>query len=197
MLTYFASTQSVDDFTELFAETGFFESCSIVLWLIAAAVIPLRARPLRKDHAVFVLLFLFCAMREADWHKKFTGEGIFKLKYYLQSVAPLSEKLLAALAALLFFGVFGYSLYLFYRQIRSARRWTEPDRVILLGIIIFLITKVLDRCASVLNKSFDIQVSPHVKRYLIAYEEGCEMLTPLFFALALFWPGYRHSRQTT
>jgi hypothetical protein len=197
MLTYFATTKSDDDFTHLFAETGFFESFSLILWLIAALMVPIRARPLRRDHAVFSLLFLFCALREADWHKKFTGGGIFKLKYYLQSVAPLSEKLLAALVALLFFGVLGYSLYLFYRQVRSARRWTESDHIILMGIIMFLITKVLDRCASILNKSFDIQVSPHTKRYLTAYEEGGEMLTPLFFIIALFWPGFREKEQPT
>lgn len=189
LLTYFAATMPDEQFLPLFSETGFFETFSIVFWLVAALVVLLKASPLSRTHVAMALFFVLCAMREADWHKKFTSDGIFKLKYYTKSLAPLTEKIPAACVLLLFIGLLLYLLMCGFRYLRIAEnRRKEAVWLFILGVGLFFSGKILDRSTSVLAESFDIIVSLHSKRYISAYEEGLEMVTPIFFGLAFFWP---------
>ena len=189
MLTIFAATMPDAQFVPLFSETGFFEKFSIISWLIAALVVIVKVSPLRRIHFAVATLFVLCAMREADWHKKFTAEGIFKLKYYTKSMAPLAEKIPAACVLLLFIGLVIYALICGYRYLRTAEnRRSEGLWIMVLGVGLFFFGKILDRCTSVLAESFEIMLSPNTKRYIAAYEEGLEMITPLVFAIAFLWP---------
>jgi hypothetical protein len=173
----------------LFSEEGFFEEFSIVLWVVAALVVIIKGSPLRSIHFAVATLFVLRAMREADWHKKFTTEGIFKLNYYTKSVAPLTEKIPAACVLILFIGLVIYSLFSGYKYLRSAEnRRCEALWVMVLGVALFFFGKILDRSNSVLAESFGIILSNDMKRFIGAYEEGLEMVTPLLLALAFLWP---------
>lgn len=188
LLSYFAATMTATGFHTLFSETGFFESFSILFWIVAAIAIVLKAKPLRGLHVAAAVLFLLCAMREADWHKKFTTDGIFKLKYYTKSLAPLAEKIPAAMVVLLFIGLVVYALVCGYRYVRSKDKCCSDSLILMiLGGALFFLGKILDRSASILEKSFEIVISPNTKRFIYAYEEGLEMITPLMFVIAFVW----------
>jgi hypothetical protein len=189
MLTCIVTILPEEQFLLLFSETGFFEKVSILAWLIVALVILLTFPPRRRIHYGLSALFVMCSMREADWHKKFTTDGIFKLRYYTKSIAPLAEKIPAACVLLLFIGLTLYALISGFRYLRTAEnRRNEAVWIMFIGIGLFFLGKILDRSSSLLEKSFNILVPSATKHYIAAYEEGFEMITPLVIALAFVWP---------
>jgi hypothetical protein len=134
-------------------------------------------------------------MREADWHKKFTAEGILKIKYYTRSAAALSEKIPAAFVSLLFIALIVHALISGWNYVKTkAHLKQESTWIMIAGIGLFFVGKILDRSVSILTGSFDPTLSPWLKKIIAAQEEGLEMLTPLLIALAFFWPN-PHSNQ--
>lgn len=192
LLFFLAATLDDERFIYLFSEAGFFEECSIIAWISAALVVMHRAwlshGTKKVSNLAHAALFLLCAMREADWHKKFTTEGILKLKYYTRSAAALSEKIPAAIVSLLFIGLVIHGLVQCFRfaRIRS-NLYLESPWVMMAGISLFFIGKILDRSVSVLTETFALTVSPFVRKCIAAQEEGLEMLGPILMALSFFW----------
>jgi hypothetical protein len=191
----FCLAATFDDvtFRGLFSEEGFFEECSIIAWMIAAVVVLRRAWQScgidKASYLAHAVLFLLCAMREADWHKKFTADGILKIKYYTRSAAALSEKIPAALISLLFITLVIHGLVRCFRYAKIKPHLSlESTWVMMTGISLFFVGKILDRSISVLTETFGVTVSPFVGKIIAAQEEGLEMVGPLFIALAFFWP---------
>lgn len=175
---------------KIFSEQGIFEQFSIVAWIAAGAALLFRHRASSPGHAWSMALLCFlCAAREDDWHKKFTTDGILKLKYYTKTIAPLSEKIPAALVALLFLLLIGYATGIAYRTLRQGL-WRESTAVqlSLLGIALFFVGKVLDRSISLIDEFFHVKVPNSIGHYIGAYEEGFEMWSPLLFTVAALWP---------
>lgn len=202
LLFCLALTFEDEKFRALFSEEGFFEECSIVALIFAAIVVVRRAWQCRGiDKASYLAhagLFLLCAMREADWHKKFTTDGILKIKYYTRSSAALSEKIPAALISLLFITLVIHALVRCFRYARIRSHLAlESTWVMMIGISLFFVGKILDRSISVLTETFGVSVSPFVKKLIAAQEEGLEMLGPVFIALAFFWPSNATDRTNT
>lgn len=193
LLGYLALTSNDTRFTEIFSETGFFEQCSIITWILAAMVACGRAWKRRSKamlaNFAHAMLFMLCAMREADWHKKFTAEGILKIKYYTRSAAALSEKIPAAFISLFFIALIVHALISGWNYVKTkAHLKQESTWIMIAGIGLFFVGKILDRSVSMLTGSFDLTLSPWLKKTIAAQEEGLEMLTPLLIALAFFWP---------
>jgi hypothetical protein len=188
MLSMLATFLRDETFQPLFIESGFFEQYSIVAWLVAAVAAMIFSKSQRWHHGAIAMLFVLCAAREADWHKKFTTDGIFKVRYYTNSVAPLAEKMIAAFVLFLFIGLVIYSLYFCVRYFRSSADWRNA-RVYFafVGVSLFFVAKVLDRSVALLQQLFQITVSVSWGRYTQAYEEGFELLGPLCFAMAFAW----------
>jgi hypothetical protein len=190
LLGYLCATVPDEQFWPMFSEQGWFEILSIVFWLLAAVCTALKARSFSSIQATAACLFVFCALREADWHKKFTLDSMSKLKYYTKSAAPFSEKLIAA-------GVMAVFVWLVLRVIWQSLPYLRSssilrqERVWLMvsGAVLFVGGKILDRALSILSKSFNVIVSADTKRIVSGYEEGLEMITPLLFLLVCFWPG--------
>lgn len=174
----------------IFSESGIFEKFSIVAWITAGLCLLIR----HSKSAPFLaggmsLLCFLCAAREDDWHKKFTADGILKLKYYTKTVAPLSEKIPAALIALIFLALIFYATYLAYRCWRLGTwRNHRAQQLTILGIALFFVSKTLDRSISLLHELAQIDVSDAIGRMIGAYEEGFEMWSPLLFTVAALWP---------
>lgn len=187
VLTCLALSHADEPFLHLFSESGFFERCSVVLWVLAGTVLLARARPLTRPRIAIALLCFSCALREADWHKKFTADGIFKVRYFTHAQASLTEKLIAAVVVLFFGFLVVYVARSIYRSMRATKfRITSAHFITALGLFFFVISKILDRTASVLQKSLHIITSSEMKRFIIPYEEGLEMIAPLLFALSFF-----------
>lgn len=174
----------------LFSEQGFFEQFSIIAWIAAGLALLFRHRASSPHLAWSMTLLCFlCAAREDDWHKKFTTDGILKLKYYTKSVAPLSEKIPAALIASVFLLLIGYATVIAYRALRSGLwRASTSVQLSLFGIALFFVGKVFDRSISLIDEFFHIKVPYSIGHYIGAYEEGFEMWSPLLFTVAALWP---------
>jgi hypothetical protein len=181
-----------DPFHWLFSEQGPFEILSIGFWLLLAAscfALPgLPRRPLLAPG----LAALLAAAREADLHKAFTVESIFKSHYYLRSPAPPGEKLVAGIVALAVLSLVAHVLIAGMRQLRRqhALRF-EWGRTLLLGVVLVFACKALDREQSVLGDWFGIGFPPLLRRLNAAFEEGYECLLPVLFLVALVQVQYR------
>ena len=193
-LSYLALTLTEARFVEVFSETGFFEEFSIVAWLLAAisavaCIMPRFSVSRLLQFGAYALLCVMCAMREADWHKKFTSDGILKLRYYTTSDASLTEKVPAAIVSALCLGLVAPAMIRSYLYLTDRKQLSqEATWVMLGGIFLIFFGKILDRSISVMTETFHIAVSPMMKQIISAQEEGLEMLTPLMIAIAFFWP---------
>ena len=180
-------------FARTFSEAGLFEQGSIAAWVLTAFVASKTAwqgeRIKRTSHCAHAILFIMCAMREADWHKKFTADGILKIKYYTRSAADMYEKIPAALISLLFIGLMIHALTRCVRHAKvKSNLLRESTWVMMTGISLFFVGKILDRSISILTETFGLNVAPLLKKIIGAQEEGLEMLGPLFIAIAFLWP---------
>ena len=185
-ITVLVVTQPDSVLHELFSETGFFETASIYLWGLAAVAVPICLRPVGLRESAITLFFVLCALREADWHKKFTVTGISKMNYYTKTDAPLVEKFLAAMVVGLFILLVAYLIVSFFKQFR--RRESLDVRATFIacaGLFVLFLTKALDRSLSMIKRRVGIQFSDQFKHYVGAYEEGLEMVAPLLFLVAL------------
>jgi hypothetical protein len=183
----------------LFSEEGFFEQFSIVAWITAGIALLIRhtTDAPRLASGMSLLCFL-CAAREDDWHKKFTADGILKIKYYTKSAAPLTEKIPAALISLIFIALIFYATYLAYLAWRSGTwRCRRAQQLTILGIALFFVGKILDRSISLLDELLHITVPAAMGRMIGAYEEGFEMWSPILFTVAALWPNHRPTAAPT
>ena len=187
LLAVLPLVQSAENLHYTFSEVGPFEQLSIAAWLFAALVIVMRIRPLGMRAWAFALLFACFAAREADWHKAFTADSILKSNYYRHAVAPLSEKIAAFIVAVAFIALIIYAGIVIFRFLFLQRGWrSRAGFWLLLGTMLVVLGKVLDRAPAVLHEEFGIMLSPIVGRYAGAFEEGLEMLHPLILAWSVW-----------
>src|SRR5690606_39133983 len=102
-------------FEHFFSEEGPIETASTVFWLVAAVVVLARVRPPGRRAWAFALLYVVFAAREAQLHRAFTADSIFKSSYYRRSAAPFEEKLVAGLVAIAILLLLVYVLWVVVR----------------------------------------------------------------------------------
>jgi hypothetical protein len=174
------------DFARIFSEQGPFETLSIATWMFAALVVLVATPPLGPVASMFSLLFIACAAREADWHKKFTADSILKSNYYRYTDAPGGEKVLAALAALVFIGMIVGAGFIILRFLVRQDGWRSGAGIwIIIGGALIVLGKVLDRAPAELALA-GFPISTGAKLYASAFEEGLEMIHPLILAWAVW-----------
>lgn len=174
-------------FRYAFSEEGPFERMSIVAWLFAALLIILRIRPLGMRAWAFALLFLSFAAREADWHKAFTADSILKTNYYKHAVAPLGEKVIAFVVAIAFIVLIVYVGISVLRFLFRQGGWKSRSGFwLMLGAVLVVMGKVVDRAPAVLAEEYGIVLLPIVGHYVAAFEEGLEMLHPFIMAWSIW-----------
>ena len=168
------------------AESGPIETLSIGLHLLGASLLLVSALFLGDRGFAWrwaVILALFAA-READWHKKFTTEGIFRSSYYVRSEAPIIERvvvgfvlLLIAYVALSF--VFG-NLGRFLRAINSRTRWVMFG---LIGLLLLISGKSLDAMTWI-TRAIGTDWRPQISTINL-FEEIAEMTGALLLCVAV------------
>ncbi len=178
------------DFLWLFSEQGPFEILSIGFWLLLAALcFSLPGLPRRPWGSGIVAMV--AAAREADLHKAFTTDSLFKTHYYLKSAAPLLEKLVAGVVALLALAAVVYVLVAGARYIRRTEAWRHDwGKTVLYGIVLLVASKLLDRMEAVTADWFGLHFPLMLHRFVAAFEEGVECLLPVLFIAALL--GYQY-----
>lgn len=185
MLSALALWVPEEHFFWMFSEAGPFEELSIVFWLILAGLCFVVPGVSRRALAVPGLLAIIAAAREADLHKAFTLESMFKSHYYLKSAAPLMEKAIAAVVALTILALLAYALVLGWRQVRRGAWQLDWARTAMLATAGLFVCKVLDRMKSVVGEWTGYVFSMTSTRFIAAFEEGFECAMPVLFMIAL------------
>jgi len=174
----------------LLAEGGFYESLSVVGYLlcIAALIWTLRGAVLRVWYLPLVLAVM--AARELDLDKSLFTRGLFKARQYTGDDVPLGERLVAALIlAIIVWAI----LLMLWRHVRpflaalfQGRAWAGA---VLLGIGFTVLYKLLDGIARKLAP-LGIEISADAERTAFVVEEIGELGIPvMFLAAILLWPG--------
>lgn len=170
-----------------FSEEGPFERLSIVAWLVTAAVVIVRIRPLGARAWAFALLCLVFAAREADWHKTFTGESFLKNSFYRNVARPFEERLMAGAVAVLLVALLLYAGFVIARFLFLRGGWRSRSGAWLMaGTALVVIGKVLDRLPATLSVDYGIELGPMVHLYAAAFEEGLEMIHPLILGWSVW-----------
>lgn len=171
-------------FHAAFSETGPFERLSLLAWIAAAAVVLVRIRPFGLPAAAFTLLYLLFAAREADLHKAFTTRSISKLNYYKDSSIAVSERVLAAVAAVAILLLICYAAYRVVRFLARGGWRTRTGSWLLIGWTLLVLGKILDRSAAVVTQTFHVVRPSWVIGVTDSFEEGLELATPVLLALS-------------
>ncbi len=178
-------TLSEAAFRWIFSETGPVEILSLVFWMLASIVVLAVARPATGRTWAFAIMYLVFAAREADLHRAFTADSMFKSGYYRHVAAPLTEKLVAGLVAITILALLLYFLWVSFRFLFAQGGWrTRSGAWLLAALALIFFVKVLDRAPATLEEDYGIVVSRMTDRYAAAYEEGLEMVLPLLFAVS-------------
>ena len=176
--------------TTLLAEGGFYESLSVVGYIlcILALVWTLRGAVLRVWYLPLVLAVM--AARELDLDKSLFTRGLFKARQYTGEGVPLGERLIAALILALIVTAILLMLWRHARPYLTAlfrgRAWAGA---VLLGIGFTVAYKLLDGIARKLAP-LGIEISADAERTAFVVEEIGELGIPvMFLAAILLWPG--------
>ena len=176
--------------TTLLAEGGFYESLSVVGYIlcILALVWTLRGAVQRVWYLPLVLAVM--AARELDLDKSLFTRGLFKARQYTGEGVPLGESLIAGLILALIVTAILLMLWRHARPYLTAlfrgRAWAGA---VLLGIGFTVAYKLLDGIARKLAP-LGIEVSADAERTAFVVEEIGELGIPVMFLVAiLLWPG--------
>ncbi len=133
-----------------------------------------RGSPL--DWLMLAFVYLVYLMREADFHKAFSGESLTKLDTYSMLEVPLELRITAAIVLLCMTGILIYFLLRYSRSIFSSIARGENWAIaLLLWFLLLLCSQIFDRSISTSGT--------HWK--LTAVEELLEVSAALFAVFAI------------
>ncbi len=175
---------------KIIREGGPIENAQVILYITGGIIAWVYARRrIWTDGLYGSFILLLFAMRELDFQKKFTGISITRTKYYFNSDASLTSKLLFGVIVC---GIILFVLFFlfknaphFLRAIRSRVAWAHSA---LAGIVCILLTQLIDSAPRLLD-SIGVETFHKFHLYKNAVEELCELSIPFFFVNALLLYG--------
>jgi len=171
----------------IIGEDGPIESASVFFYFLGAVVSWILAKKkfLGCSYSAGFILSLF-ALRELDFHVRFTTMGIFKTRYFLSPDVPWSEKvivtaiLLSILLLLLKFITANWRIFI------TAIRDRKPYAISLLsGILLLPISKLLDSSPRIIMQNVGLKLHAKVVFVCSYFEETLELAIPILFLIAL------------
>lgn len=93
---------------------------------------------------VYIFLMLAAAARELDWHKEFTQDSIFKIKFYTESNAPLVEKTGGLIFVFLLLASLIYLIIKLFKNRHQIRLSNSPFILSILGLGSLVAAKTID-----------------------------------------------------
>jgi hypothetical protein len=176
----------------LLAEGGPVELASL-LFLAAAGLMALGrlARRQRGSWGAAAALLLVGALRELDFHNRFTSRAISQLRFYTSAEVPWIEKaLVVPLLALL-----GYAALRVWRPTRVALRdGRGVDPAVVFGVGLWLLALGADRLVRVLVAELGRDALGGLAFTAFLFEETAELWAAALFFLAVAspWTGRAH-----
>ena len=126
-------------------EHGIVESATALAYFLAAAVV--AARPLVFRRVALAAIPLFCALRELDLHKRWTGETALRTSYWLEREFPLSAVETGMAAGLAVFAFLILSAFVLYGRefILAVRKRDFAAVQLLLAVLIVIASKIVEK----------------------------------------------------
>ncbi len=200
-VAWFLSRMPWEDAYHARTEEGIIEELTLVFYGLALLLCIAIAIVKRWKKGFYgAIVFLAFALRELDFHNRFTPENIDSTRYWRSVDVPLLQKLFVAI---LIAGLV-YALVMFlkggFRTIREDLRNRRAYAVTVVGIVVFMaasmvIDKQLD--TDIIDKATEITGWVRWILFLSLAEETIEMGIPILACLALVqWAGMRENRRS-
>ncbi len=168
-------------------EDGVVEILSALGYFLAALQILLKGKwsYVAKYHYFFILIIMF-GLRELDFDKKFTTMGIFKIKFYLSSSVPTSEKLIGLLVISLIVYICITIIKNHSKDFFTKVKALSPIHIgVLIIFLVLLFSKAIDGLARKLGQ-LNIIIDQQTSIYFEVIEEILELGIPLLIMATLF-----------
>ena len=174
----------------LLAEGGFYESLSVLGYLLCIAALVWRLRGAIRQVWYLPLILAVMAGRELDLDKALFTRGLFKARQYTGADVPMAERLIAGLILALILAALVTLLWRHARPFAVALvRGQAWAGAVLLGIGFTVAYKLLDGIARKLAP-LGVEVSADAERTAYVVEEIGELGIPvMFLAAILLRPG--------
>lgn len=169
----------------LYSEAGPYEVFSVGLWFVLAPAAWLNSALSTRTRITAGITALLLGARELDLHKSLFSTSFIKTSFYKSETIPFQDKIMGALLLIAIIALIVQLGMSFFRHLRQRGVNDLPTLLLVIGLILGILCKVLDRFASQMRELFAIQVDPASRQFIGALEESFEMALPLFLILAL------------
>ena len=168
-------------------ENGPIENLSALGYLIGFAWLCIRAFRTANPTSFWSGLILLClALRELDFHDRFTTMGIFKSRYYLSGAVPLPEKLIVtAIVLTLLIGMFLYTRKHYAHFLAACKERQTWALSIATAIFLAILTKSFDRLNEELSEFIFALSGISTEKLFKISEEVLELGIPILLLLAI------------
>ena len=162
------------------------ETLSALGYFLAALLMIVRGKwaYIKKYHYFFMLVLLF-GFRELDFDKRFTTMGILKIKFYLSSSVPLSEKMIGLFVITVLFYILFSIVKNYYKDFFLNIKNLSP--VYMGSLLIFLVLLVAKTMDGLSRKLADLGfvMEEQLVSYFELIEEILELGIPLLIISTL------------
>lgn len=176
-------------------EDGPIEMGSAVGYFLAACWLCIEHFRGRLNHGFYSGLFVLgLALRELDFHDRFTTMGIFKTLFYVSPKVPSLEKIIASVIVLSLVAAFILYLKTYGPRFMQALRKKDISAIcVVIAIAFACVSKTLDRCSDEINGFF--MSFPHLDSATVVSvsEEVLELGIPLFILLSVYYGAVKMS----
>lgn len=166
-------------------EGSVIERASVVLWILAAACLPILLRGINLAVLAGMGVCLAAAAREGDLHGGLTGLSVLKVRYYGDAAHPIWERALAGLVVVTVVAcVVIVVIAVCQRAARSGwwrRTWVQlAVAVAALGVL----TKVIDSAPAPIMKA-GVELPLKLREMLGSVEEHLELMLPILVIVTI------------
>ncbi|MFN2355854.1 MAG: hypothetical protein ABR512_15205 [Desulfopila sp.] len=175
---------------EAVRENGPIEIISAVLYfLFILLIVYFNATGFLSTSIVPGVFALLLALRELDFHARFTTMGMFKIKFYLSPEVPFEEKIIVVLFNI---AVISYGIAYLKKVTPGFLRALSARKIyafsIICGLVCMVVSKLLDGNSEVFEFLLGMEEGD-LGFYCVILEECLEMFIPIFFIRALIQYG--------
>lgn len=168
-------------------ENGPIENLSALGYILGAIWLFIRSFRIRNYDCLWSgVIILFLALRELDFHVRFTTMGIFKSRYYLSGDVPFGEKIIVTfiVSAMLITLIWFFSKHWKHllSEIVKGKTWALS---VATAIVLAVFTKMLDRLNSELSEFILKFTQIPTERLFQISEEVLELGIPILLLLAI------------
>lgn len=180
-------------------ENGPIENVSVAGYFLGAIWVSyLGFKNKASNHYLSAVLLIGLALRELDFHTRFTTMGIFKTRFYISGEVPIQEKVIASIViAILLISFIFYlikNIQAFLGAMHRRRTWAIS---VCIAILLAVLSKTFDRCNEEINHFTTNYLGLSTEKIMQISEETFELAIPVFILLAIAHCMFDQSQRPT